>query len=228
MDFLGSAVDFNGPQIFLLADRATAPSWQGLSRHDPDDPNSDWRIGLSLFHAGAEPQERRAIRAEIRGTSFNLVGFQVGGWCYVFAVEDRFVLVEGAFEPALMVDTASRGGVSHALPHDPTFDAFVRAPVGADAREELRVEVAGDWLVLMSSLVTVDKLEKIGPWTGRRNAFELDDVPKVPAPAVEVQDGIGGNALVFRARAAAYRLWSEPEQTGPWGLAKRLVLVPER
>jgi hypothetical protein len=158
---------------------------------------------------------------------FNLVSLDVGGWCYVFSTEDRFVLVEGAFEPALLGETASLGGVSHGLPRDSTFDAFVCAPLGAHARELLRVKVDDGWLLLMSSVVAGDELEKLGPWTGRRNRFDLDTLPKVAAPAIELGDGIGGSTLAFRVPVAAYRLLGESEQRQAWGFARRLVLAPE-
>jgi hypothetical protein len=226
MELLGSAVDANGPQIFLLTDAARAMRWRGGTNGDGDLAlGSDWARAFEAFY-GAPPSEdmpdgggpghgARVIEAD--GAGIDLVDFQLAGWSLLYRVEDRLVLVDGVFEDE--EEVASVAGEDENVPTDPSFRDWVCAPPSDAAKQGGVVELPSGWLVAMSSTEAWAELNGDMPPT-------LDQIRELEESVFQLDDATGGHALFVRTTTPRYRIFVEAEVETTWGAGARVVLVP--
>ncbi len=226
MDLLGSAVDANGPQIFVLTDASRAQSWRGGTNGEGDLAlGSDWARGFEAFY-GVPPSEETAgdddtkqgMRVlEADGARVELVDFGSSGWLLVYRVEDRLVLVDGVFEDEQEAESAA--GEDENVPTSPAFADYVTAPPSDAAAQGGVLEVPSGWLVAMSAAEAWAELNGDMPPT-------MDQLAEVEDDVFQLDDPTGGHAVFVRTRAKKYRVFVEPEIETDWGSAARVVLLP--
>lgn len=227
MDLLGSAVDANGPQIFLLTDATRAEAWRGGTNGEGDLAiGSDWARGYEAFY-GAPPSDEGADEVdgvkhgtrvvETSGTRVDLVDFGATGWALVYKVEDRIVLVDGVFEDEEEAESAC--GEDENVSTSEAYAAWVTAPPSDAALQGGVLELPSGWLVAMSSTESWPELNGDMPPTMEQLAAVEDDV-------FQLDDTTGGHAIFVRAGAKRYRVHVEAEIEAEWGSGARVVLVP--
>lgn len=226
MELLGSAVDANGAQIFLLTDAERAMRWRGGTNGEGDLAlGSDWARAFEAFY-GAPPSEdmpeesvqghgARGVDAD--GARVDLVDFQLAGWSLLYRVEDRLVLVDGVFEDEQEVTSAA--GEDENVPTEPAFRDWVCAPPSDAAKQGGVVEVPSGWLVAMSSTESWAELNGDMPPTS-------DQLREVGEDVFQLDDASGGHALFVRTTAPRYRVFVEGELETTWGAGARVILVP--
>jgi len=201
MDLLGSAVDGNGPQIFVLTDAGRAASWRGAA--------DDTQFDAALAAFGDEAAGVRSVGG------IDLVAFGTGGWNLVYRVGEALVLVDGTFEEEREV--LSVAGDEENVSEARAFEAYVNAP--ASGQPASVIDVPSGWVCVMSATARYEQLDGDVPPT-------LDILESESSGVLQVDDADGGHALFVRIPAKRLRVYVEGETESDWGSAARAVLVP--
>ena len=227
MKLLGSAVDENGPQMFVLTGPANAVWWRGATngKKKSDEEGSHWDLAFNLVHPDDDDGEGGKTRSvTLEGGAIDVLSFGSSGWVLAYEVDERIVLVDGSFDEKLESKVKSEAGGTENVPRHEGFEKYVTAPPRKKSTSKHVFDAPDGWVLLMSASSSFTKLKR-----DRKRAtkpFELAELDAMKERVLQLDDGSGGHALLLRLKKGRVLVTTEPEVDGPWGSAERAVLSP--
>jgi len=219
-ELLGAAVDFDGAQIFVVTDLENARAWRGTANGKGDAAaGSDWAAGFAALYGHPPDEDHEVDAAAVAGRTakpaVDLIAFGDAGWVHVFGGSPSLALVDGTYDDEHQV--RSRAGTKESVPTQAEFTKYVASPPAPKAKRLHSIKITSGWLLAMSATASFAKLKPKKDVARTK----LDGVD-----VVQVDDDLGGRALLVRMPKGRYDLIAEPERKGKWGSAKRVLVVP--
>lgn len=219
-ELLGAAVDFDGAQIFVVTDLENARAWRGTANGKGEAAaGSDWAAGFAALYGHPQDEDHEDDAAPVAGRTakpaVDLIAFGDAGWVHVFGGLPRLALVDGTYEDEHQV--RSRAGSKESVPTHAEFTKYVASPPAPKAKRLHSIKITSGWLLVMSATACFAKLKP----KKDVSRTKLDG-----ADVVQVDDDLGGRALLVRMPKGRYDLVAEPGRKGKWGSAQRVLVVP--
>ena len=164
-----------------------------------------------------EDEDELAVALRVPALATDLLDFGNGGWLHVFGEASRLVLVDGAYAAEREVRSQVNGKES--VPEDASFTKYVASAPTKRAARLHTIDVTSGWLLLMSATASFAKLQP-------KKGLSLSRLEKVDANCLQVDDHLGGHALLLRMPKGHDDLVGEPERGGKWGSAERVLDTP--
>jgi hypothetical protein len=227
MKLIGSAIDESGPQLFLLSAPARAEWWLGTTNGTTkgDEEGSHWDLAFNILNPeDAEDDGAKARAIDIDGHTTDVLMFGVSGWILAYEVDERIVLVDGAFDEELESRVKSEAGGTERVPRHAGFEKYVTSPPARKALAKHVLDTPDGWLLLMTGTSSVEKLKRDRKRGTKR--FEFSELQKTKERVLQLEDGSGGHALLLRMKAQRIQVAIEAEVDQAWGSAQRAVLSP--
>lgn len=228
MKLLGSAIDENGPQLFLLTAPSRAEWWRGTAngKAKDDEEGSHWDVAFNILNPEDAEDDGFTVRAiEIDGKKTDVLNFGSSGWIFAYEVDAprRIVLVDASFDEEHERKVKSEAGGTETVSGHAGFETYVASPPAKKPIAKHVVETPDGWLLLMTGTSSVEKLKRDRKRGTKR--FDFSELKAIEDERVlQLEDGSGGHALLLRLDASRIEVTLEAEVEQAWGSAQRAVL----